>query len=227
MKALIALTTLLLPAAADWQFRSRPDLSPPRLNITIPPTKDISPGYLFINPFAGIADTATAQHGPRQAGPYIFHPDGDLVWSGYGYFSVWAANFQAARVNGEDLLYSFEGDHNPLYGHGHGHVTFLDGRYETVRELRAGNHRLMDKHEFHVVEGKTGLVQIYQPVPRDLSAWGGSEEQQWIVNALIQGMLCIIHRVEGCQGLHRSRDRHQDRQATLRVGEPEPRSAGR
>jgi hypothetical protein len=187
MKALIIVAAFVAFAHADWQYRSRPDLAPPRLNITIPPTADISPGYLFVAPFAGLFDAATSQHGPRQPSPYIFRPNGDLVWSGYGYFSIWAANFQAARVNGQDVLFNFEGDHNALYGHGHGHVTFLDGQYETVRELRAGGHRLMDKHEFHVVAERTGLVQIYHPVPRDLRPWGGSEEQQWIVNALIQG----------------------------------------
>jgi len=87
------------------------------------------------------------------------------------------------------VLFSFEGDHNANYGHGHGHVTFLDQHYETIRELRAGNHKLVDKHEFHIVDnGEHGLIQIYQPVPRNLTAWGASSEQQWIVNAIIQGM---------------------------------------
>lgn len=70
---------------------------------------------------------------------------------------------------------------------GHGHITFLDQNYETIRELRAGNHKLVDKHEFHIINEKTGLIQIYQPVPRDLTAYGASPEQQWIVNAIIQG----------------------------------------
>ncbi|KAI0004378.1 Arylsulfotransferase-domain-containing protein [Xylariaceae sp. FL0662B] len=178
--------TLLNVAAADWQFKSRSDLAPPRLNITIPATKDVEKGYLFVAPFAGLPDTPTEQHGPRQAAPYIFRDDGDLVWSGYGYYSIWATNFQAGRWKGEDILFSFEGDHNPGYGHGHGHITFTDSHYETIRELRAGNHKLVDKHEFHIVNEKTGLIQIYQPVPRDLTPWGASAEQQWIVNAIIQ-----------------------------------------
>jgi hypothetical protein len=73
------------------------------------------------------------------------------------------------------------------YGHGHGHITFVDQHYETIRELRAGNHKLVDKHEFHIINEETGLIQIYQPVPRDLTSWGASPEQQWIVNAIIQG----------------------------------------
>ncbi|KAJ5966686.1 hypothetical protein N7501_002934 [Penicillium viridicatum] len=182
----IACTAAVLPlAAADWQFKSRTDLAPPRLNITIPAAKDVEKGYLFIAPFPG--QWAEPQfHGPRQEAPYIVRDDGELVWSGYTYFSIWAANFQKARWNGHDVLFSFEGDHNPAYGHGHGHATILNQRYETIRELRAGNHKLMDKHEFHVVDEKTALLQVYQPLPRDLSRWGASAEQQWIVDAIFQ-----------------------------------------
>ncbi|KAI0594712.1 Arylsulfotransferase-domain-containing protein [Biscogniauxia sp. FL1348] len=181
-----AILTLAQLATADWQYKSRSDLAPPKLNITIPATKDVEKGYLFIAPFAGYPDTPTEQHGPRQAGPYIFRDDGDLVWDGYGIYSIWSTNFQAGRWKGEDILFSFEGDHNAGYGHGHGHITFLDQHYETIRELRAGNHKLVDKHEFHIVGEETGLIQIYQPVARDLTAWGASPEQQWIVNAIIQ-----------------------------------------
>ncbi|KAJ9145517.1 Arylsulfotransferase (ASST) domain protein [Pleurostoma richardsiae] len=179
-------SAILHGAVADWQFRSRPDLAPPRLNITIPASDTVEKGYLFVAPFAGIPDTPTEQHGPRQAGPYIFRDNGDLVWSGYGIYSIWSTNFQAGRWDGRDILFSFEGDHNPGYGHGHGHITIVDQHYETIRELRAGNHKLVDKHEFHIINETTGLIQIYQPVPRDLTAWGAKPEQQWIVNAIIQ-----------------------------------------
>ncbi|RAQ45711.1 hypothetical protein AFGD_005743 [Aspergillus flavus] len=180
------LTALLPLAAADWQFRSRPDLAPPRLNITIPAAPDVEKGYLFVAPFAGFSDDAGEMHGPRQAAPYIFRDDGELVWSGYGYYSIWATNFQKARWKGKDILFSFEGDHNAGYGHGHGHTTILDQHYETIRELRAGNHKLTDKHEFHIINEETALIQIYQPIPRDLTRWGASPEQQWIVNAIFQ-----------------------------------------
>ncbi|KAF2101155.1 hypothetical protein NA57DRAFT_65412 [Rhizodiscina lignyota] len=144
-----------LPLAfADWQFKSRPDLAPPRLNITIPVASDADKGYLFVAPFAGFPDKPGETYGPRQAAPYSFRDNGNL-----------------ARWNGKDVLFSFEGDHNALHGHGHGHTTILDQHYETIRELRAGNHKLTDKHEFHVINEKTALIQIYQPVPRDLSKW--------------------------------------------------------
>jgi hypothetical protein len=168
----------------DWQFKSRPDLSPPKLNITIPATADVAPGYLFIAPFSGYPEGT--HHGPLQAAPYIFTSSGDLVWSGFTYFSIWATNFQAARYKGQDILFSFEGSHNAAYGHGHGHTTFLNQNYETIKELRAGNHRLTDKHEFHIINEETALIQIYHSVPWDLKAYGGSKEQQWIVDARFQ-----------------------------------------
>ncbi|KAF2185219.1 hypothetical protein K469DRAFT_632365 [Zopfia rhizophila CBS 207.26] len=182
----VTVAAILQLAAADWQFKSRPDLAPPRLNITIPAADNVEKGYLFVAPFAGFPDTATEQHGPRQASPYIFRDNGDLVWSGYGIYSIWSTNFQAARWKGKDVLFSFEGDHNAGYGHGHGHTTILDQHYETIRELRAGNHKLTDKHEFHIINEETAVIQVYQPVARDLTPWGASEKQQWIVNAIFQ-----------------------------------------
>lgn len=192
----VVAAVLFHPAAADWQYRSRPDLAPPRLNITIPATSDVEPGYLFLAPFAGFPDTPTAQYGPRQAGPYIFKDNGDLVWSGYAIYSIWSTNFQAGQWKGKDVLFSFEGDHNAGYGHGHGHITIMDQHYETIRELRGGNHKLIDKHEFHIAND-SGLVQIYQPVPRDLTEWGAIPEQRWIVNAIIQGIFQSILLMDG------------------------------
>ena len=188
----IIITSLVLLCGhvyADWQYRSRPDLAPPRLNITIPASKNVEKGYLFVAPFAGLQDTAHEQHGPRQASPYILRDNGDLVWSGYGYYSIWATNFLTVEWEGKQVLACFEGDHNPGYGHGHGHVTFLDRNYETVRELRAGRHKISDKHEFWTRDGKTALIQIYQPVPRVLTKYGAKPKQQWIVNAIFQGEL--------------------------------------
>lgn len=71
---------------ADWQFRSRPDLAPPRLNITIPATDLVEKGYIFVAPFEGYRDAW--RHGPLQPGPYIFRDNGDLVWSGFSIFSI-------------------------------------------------------------------------------------------------------------------------------------------
>ncbi|SCV37120.1 uncharacterized protein FFB14_06437 [Fusarium fujikuroi] len=160
--AVAAIAAFSFPVAADGRYRSRPDLSPPTLNITMPCGGNCSEGYLFVAPFTGYDDPV--DHGPLQGAPYILASNGDLVWSGFTYFSIWAGNFQAARWKDQPVLLSFEGAHNSLHGHGHGHHTFLDQNYQNIRELRAGNHMLSDKHEFIVLNETTALFQIYQPI---------------------------------------------------------------
>jgi len=182
---ILGVALLAATVAADTTYKSRPDLAPPRLNITTRHGDALEKGYLFIAPFSGYAEELA--HGPAQPGAYILRDDGDLVWSGFTYFGGWAANFQAARWRGQDVLFSFEGRHNGPHGHGHGHHTLLDRRYQTVRELRAGGHLLSDKHEFIILDEKTALIQIYQPVQLDLTPYGGDEKQTWIVNAIFQG----------------------------------------
>ncbi|KAL3250497.1 hypothetical protein ABHI18_011169 [Aspergillus niger] len=171
-------------AIANNRYKSRPDLSPPRLNITIPPTHGLEQGYIFIAPFNAVSEPA--HRAPQQPGAYIFSDNGDLVWSGYTYFSTWTGNFQAARWNGQDVLAAFEGAHNGLYGHGHGHHVLLNQRYETIKELRAGNHLLSDKHEFEILNESTALIQIHHPEVQDLSNYTSDRRQHWIVNAIFQ-----------------------------------------
>ncbi|KAF4337733.1 hypothetical protein FBEOM_8401 [Fusarium beomiforme] len=184
--AIAALAAFSLPVAADERYRSRPDLSPPTLNITLPCQENCSDGYLFVAPFTGYDDPV--DHGPLQGAPYILTSTGDLVWSGFTYFSIWAGNFQAAHWKGKPVLFSFEGAHNSLHGHGHGHHTFLDPNYQNIRELRAGNHMISDKHEFIVLNETTALFQIYHPVQKNLRRYGGTEKQTWIVDARFQEM---------------------------------------
>lgn len=177
--------SLLSFVNGDWQYRSRPDLAAPILNITIEATDQTDDGYLFIAPFSGFKEGGPS-HGPRQSAPYIYTDKGELVWSGFGYFSGWPANFQRGIVNGKDVLFALEGVHNPDYGHGHGHWTFLDDNYEQVGVLRAGNHKISDKHELHIINEETALLQVYQPVPHDLSPFGAKKNQQWVVDSIFQ-----------------------------------------
>ncbi|XWX00512.1 hypothetical protein V2A60_008532 [Cordyceps javanica] len=174
---------------ADLRYKSRPDLAPPRLNITIPcPKSSCSDGYIFTSPFTGESSAPKSlQEKPIQPGNYILTSAGDLVWSGFGYFSGWNANFQKGRYLGKDVLYAFEGLHDGPHAHGLGHHTILNSHYETIRELRAGRHYISDKHEFIINDdGKTALLQIWQPVPRNLSAYGGGDDHVWIVDAIFQ-----------------------------------------
>ncbi|MBE3045409.1 hypothetical protein IMZ48_23240 [Candidatus Bathyarchaeota archaeon] len=69
-------------AVADWQFLSRSNLAPPRLNTTIPATEDFEPGYLFVVPLAGLPDTPIV---------HAYMDSGDL--------SVAFENYHAFRFN--------------------------------------------------------------------------------------------------------------------------------
>ncbi|OCK73754.1 hypothetical protein K432DRAFT_420604 [Lepidopterella palustris CBS 459.81] len=157
-------------------YKSRPDLSPLTLNITVSATSELSPGLILVAPYSGVSWDSPLTHGPLQPGPYIFTSGGELVWSGFGYVIGFVANFQAAKWKGEDVLFAFEASRITKHGHGHGHA----------KEVRGGNTALLDIHEFHVVGEKTTLVESYNPVPFDLKKYGAGPKSQWIVDALFQ-----------------------------------------
>ncbi|KAE8452474.1 hypothetical protein EG329_000376 [Mollisiaceae sp. DMI_Dod_QoI] len=172
-------------ALANWRYKTRPDLSPPTLNITVHAKSDIGPGYLFVAPYSALPWNSPLPHGPLQPAPYIFTSTGELVWSGFGYFSN-AFNFQAGRYKGEDVLFAFEGHRNGGKGHGHGHVKILNKNYETIKEVRGGGNALLDLHELKIVDEKTALVESYGPTPFELQEYGAGPRSQWIVDAIFQ-----------------------------------------
>ncbi|KAF2106699.1 ASST-domain-containing protein [Lophiotrema nucula] len=189
MKALALLRLVafayLQTCFADGQYRSRPDLSPPRLNITIPATSSASPGYIFVAPYSANRELKQDDH-PEQPAAYIFRDNGDLIWSSVGYLSGFVANFHVSRYRGQNVLVAFEGRLDLLHGHGYGHATLLNEHYETIKTVTGGNHKILDLHEFSIVDEKTALVEIYDQIPLDLSPYGGNETQTWIVDAIVQ-----------------------------------------
>lgn len=171
---------------ADGQYKSRPDLSPPRLNITLPATSGVDKGFIFTTPY-GSSLLPLANSAPEQQAAYIFTDTGDLVWSSLGYISGFVANFQIGKYKNQDIIYAFQGTIDLLHGHGFGHPTILNNKYELVGDVRGGNHKVLDLHEFTIVDGKTALVEIYQQTVTDLSPFGANETQNWIVDGVIQG----------------------------------------
>ena len=179
--------SLLSGVSADWQYKSRPDLSPPKLNITIPPSSLVSPGHIFVAPYTLFPSPKTELYAPLQPAPYIFTSTGELVWSGLGYFSGLPGNFQAGIYDGKDVLFGFEANWIGKPGNSHGHVKILNQHYETVKEVRSGNNRILDSHEFNLLGGKTALVQSNHPVPYDLSKYGMKRDSQWVLVDTFQG----------------------------------------
>lgn len=61
------------------------------------------------------------------------------------------------------------------------------GIYENV-DL---HYSVADIHEFLIVDEKTALIEAYHPLTRDLSDFGGDNDQIWIVEARLQGELGV------------------------------------
>ncbi|KAK4171080.1 Arylsulfotransferase [Triangularia setosa] len=168
----------------ECQYRSRPDLAPPKLSITIPSNRDkAAPGYLFVTPCA-LFDPAP-NSGPEQPGAHIFRDDGDLVWSSLGYLGGWTANFQATRYKDRPVLQAFQGCLARKHAHAYGTPVLLDQSYQPVTMVQSLN-KLISFHEFRIVNEKTALVQIQQPILADLTVYGGSKDQKWIVDDIFQ-----------------------------------------
>ncbi|KAL3461641.1 ASST-domain-containing protein [Aspergillus heterothallicus] len=171
-----------------WPYLSRPDLTPPKLNITIPyPPSNSNPSeYIFIAPYSGFSESSS---GPTQPGAYILRPDGDLVWSGIGYLAGYVANFGPTIIDGKPMLKAAQGLLDGGHGRMFGDHVVLNERYEAVKLLRtAGDRgRLVSVHEFEVVDdGKSVLIEVPVPVPVDLEAFGGVEGQRWVLSSGFQ-----------------------------------------
>lgn len=171
-------------ASANSQYKSRPDLAPLVLNITVPATDDTADGLLFFNPSSTFPPVTN--HGPAQEAPYIFTDKGELVWSGFGYAAPGAENFRVQKFKGEDVLSIFEGSHNSPMGHGHGHTTIFNNRYQAIQRVQGAGHRLADQHEFLIFNDTEAIFSIFEPEYHDLSAYGGREDQSWIINNRLQ-----------------------------------------
>ncbi|KAG7123326.1 hypothetical protein HYQ45_013928 [Verticillium longisporum] len=167
--SLVLIAALAPSVSADWQFRSRPDLTPPRLNITVSADPAlVEKGLIFVAPYPGFTPTS---HGPIQPAPYLFRDDGELVWSGIGHIAGWAAKFRPDTVDGSQVLRAFQGQMSAQLGIMHGHHLILNEKYETVKSVQSRSPQLISGHEFRVINGKSALVEVPFTKPFDLSRW--------------------------------------------------------
>ncbi|KAJ5622740.1 hypothetical protein N7490_011345 [Penicillium lividum] len=176
-KSLLVLAALTSFTAADGQYRSRSDLAPPKLNITIPASDANGTEYVFVTPYAGTL---------QQPAAYIYRKNGDLIWSSIGYYAGFVANLHPTTYSGEIVLQAYQGTIDETHGEGWGQFVLLNKNYEHVVTAKAANHRIPSIHEFNVINGETALIEIYLPTLANLSAYGGNSSQQWIGNGLFQ-----------------------------------------
>ncbi len=147
------------PPGSAWVFRSRPDLSPPALDVAVQ-ARDTAPGYVFVAPERSVAG---------QAGPMILDDRGQVVWyrplqGSHGR----AMNLKMQTYRGRPVLTWIETVP--------GEYVIADDSYREIARLTAGNGHTGDHHEFLISPQDTALITIYSAVPRDLSSFGGSED---------------------------------------------------
>ena len=147
------------PVGGVWAFRSRPDLSPPAVEVAIRAHDDTAPGYIFVAPEEG---------GSGQGGSMVFDDRGEVVWfrSLSGRHGR-AMNFEVQTYRGRDVL---------TWGETAGEYVICDSSYREIARLSAGNGYDGDHHEFLISPQDTALITIYNRVPRDLSSVGGPKE---------------------------------------------------
>jgi hypothetical protein len=153
------------PAGQAWNFRSRPDLHPPVIEV-IKQARDTAPGYIFIAPKNGPEEA-----GPGQDGCMIVDNDGQPVWMRLlQKEEMDVMNFKVQTYKGERVLTWWEGVHT---GYGQGEYVIFDHSYRQIARFRAANGYEGDHHEFLITPQDTALITIYTKVPMDLSGVGG------------------------------------------------------
>ena len=155
------------PSNGVWSFRSRPDLSPPVVEVT-KQTPDTAPGYILVAPEEG---------GAGQGGSLIVDDRGQVVWfrplqGSHGR----AMNLKMQSYRGRPVLTWIETVP--------GEYVIFDASYREIASFGAANGYNGDHHEFLISPQDTALITIYNAVPRDLSSVGGSKD-----SVAIQGIV--------------------------------------
>ena len=144
------------------RFRSRPDLHPPTVAVSVSAT-GTAPGDIFAAPYRG----------PGQAGPMILDPGGGLIWFKRLPAQKSATNLQVQLYGGKPVLTWWQGVIS-VHGFGLGEDVIADQTYTDVADVRAGNGLQADLHEFLLEPDGTALITAYHPIRCNLSSVGGS-----------------------------------------------------
>ena len=147
------------PEPGVHNFRTRPDLRPPIVEV-VHPAQETADGYLFITPLSG----------PGQRGLQMLDDRGNVVWF-RPVLRQAALNFRAATYKGEPVLTWWEG--KAVQGLGAGHCVIVDQSYRQIARFKAGD-RLADLHEFLITPHDTALVTSNEVRTMDLTGVGGA-----------------------------------------------------
>ena len=144
-----------------WAFRSRPDLSPPTVEVA-KEAHDTASGYVFIAPEQGDVG---------QGGSLMIDNKGQVVWfRPLGNASARTMDFKTQTYKGEPVLTWIESFPVELSEC----VIFDSSYHEIARFTPANGYTDGDHHEFLITAEDTALITTRDTVPRDLTSVGGS-----------------------------------------------------
>ena len=151
------------PETPPRTFRSRPDLLPPVMDVTVS-AGGTAPGLVFLS--------ASIPEG--QNGAMILDDNGELVWFAPPnsdldkHYDVRVQEYQ-----GQPVITFAEA--TAPGGYGLGHYVMCDSSYQRIAQLQVGNgFPGGDVHEFLLTPRGTALITLYHAVHWDLSPAGGS-----------------------------------------------------
>ena len=150
------------PPPPTQHFRSRPDLTPPPVEVTTA-AHGTAPGLLFLAPKREVA----------QAGPMILDDEGRVVWF-HPLDTKGVADFKVQRYDGRPVLTWWRGRADK--GVGDGYYVIADESYRQIATVVPGRGLAGDIHEFLITPRDTALISIYRRLPHDLSSLGGPKE---------------------------------------------------
>ncbi len=156
----------------ELTFHSRPDLTPPAVEVTRQ-SGSVASGDIFLTP----------QQGPTQNGVMILNAEGALVWFQPIRPPDIAANLQVQKYQGKRVLTWWQGYSGA--GVGAGEDFIYNSSYQQIAQVRAGNGLSADLHEFRVTPQGTALITAYYPIIMDASALHGST-QQVVLDSVVQ-----------------------------------------
>jgi len=179
--AMVTIIPLLLTSPAQANPEQDSIAQAPKISVTLANNQKVADGLLFVAPKpAGISGATSS--GP--VGPEIVDNNGRPVWFLPITNGQSAADFRVQKYHNRPVLTwaqqkGFGGlaqDESADY--------IFDSSYHLVATVHAGNGLNADAHEFLISPEDTALITIYNAVPHDLSAVGGSKAGQLMEGAV-------------------------------------------
>jgi hypothetical protein len=160
--------------AADvaWAFTSRPDLTPPKIEVT--PTDAAASGVTTGDDLVLLAVKDQREKNAPMNGPVIVDADGEPVWVAPQGDTRWPYDLRVQEYRGEPVLTWWRGDTHE-FGYGEGEFVLMDRSYREIATVTTPDTHA-DFHELTLTPDGTALLISYPQVEHDLSDLGGPED---------------------------------------------------